>query len=545
MQHQARIMFLLMLLLSLCCMLEGCRHTHSNLHEAGEAGPHEIDKPDQDKWQDRSIREDRDGGRSNSDVAPDPKDDKQDVSGKAPESRPSTGEKKGGGVIINEVDGEIRPHINSFILRGPAPKGGGGNIGALSSDERETYRYTHFGKGIGAGDRGSIGHGGSKSPSRSGNYGSYKKHYKNFAELKKDVESREDEYKKVMSDAVNTFTHDRQRANAMAQVTSYVNKHNKFVAGVTQKQPLIASLTVPSETDQKTPLQTAEGRQVRIAKNYSRYVRASIESGHEKGHENSGKLLDFADASIELGDQFYLDGDNSEGDSAIAVALAAVDLALDFTPGVGLAKDIVSLVTGVNPVTGHRLSSSEKAITTASLFIPSAFSGIRKVIQRADELAKRAVNIISKRSGTVSKHQETLTSSFQGLSKILSGPKTIRPTLGNKYVRDLPDLSKSYKDAFEGPILKGVYEPGEILFQVQRRGQKAPGHWFGPIKPLDPDHADELFNIRKWGNDASITKTFVVKERVSGYAGKVAGGEGHQFFIPTEFDLREIVEEIL
>jgi hypothetical protein len=132
-----------------------------------------------------------------------------------------------------------------------------------------------------------------------------------------------------------------------------------------------------------------------------------------------------------------------------------------------------------------------------------------------------------------------------GLAKTIIDTKNAAlPVLGEKYVVPLPDLTGSQATAFEGAIFKGIYEPGEILYQAQRSGQLNPGNWFGPIKPLNADHADDLFNIRIWGNDAQQIKTFIVKERISGYAGKVAGGEGHQFYIPFGVDLRDILIEV-
>ncbi|MEO7163937.1 MAG: hypothetical protein ABI041_13540 [Bdellovibrionia bacterium] len=87
-------------------------------------------------------------------------------------------------------------------------------------------------------------------------------------------------------------------------------------------------------------------------------------------------------------------------------------------------------------------------------------------------------------------------------------------------------------------------EPGEILVQAQRTGQTTPGNWFLPIKPVNAQHAEELANIKKWGNDAGQIKVYKGKERVSGYAGKVAGGDGHQFFVPNGVPIQDIIEEI-
>lgn len=48
-----------------------------------------------------------------------------------------------------------------------------------------------------------------------------------------------------------------------------------------------------------------------------------------------------------------------------------------------------------------------------------------------------------------------------------------------------------------------------------------------------------------WGNDAGQIKIYKVKEEVSGYVGKVSGGEGHQFLIPREIPLEDVIEEIV
>ena len=138
----------------------------------------------------------------------------------------------------------------------------------------------------------------------------------------------------------------------------------------------------------------------------------------------------------------------------------------------------------------------------------------------------------------------TGTSPDKAIKGMLDSTRHVNPQLGNKYVRELPDLTGTVKEAFEGHIYKGTYEPGEILVQAQRTGQGKPGNWFLPIKPVNAQHAEELANIRKWGNDAGQIKVFKVKEHVSGYAGKIAGGDGHQFFVPNGVPIQEIIEEL-
>jgi hypothetical protein len=147
---------------------------------------------------------------------------------------------------------------------------------------------------------------------------------------------------------------------------------------------------------------------------------------------------------------------------------------------------------------------------------------------------------------------------FKHIDDLYIARRQVTPELGDTYVNDLPDLDPTDPDSmfhsFDGTILKGTYEPGEVLFQAQRLSQNGElGQWFTPIKPLDARHADELTNIFKHKNFAEVIKTYVVKEKVSGYAGKVKGeltdsqsmSRGYQFYVNLESeDLAKIFIEI-
>lgn len=129
------------------------------------------------------------------------------------------------------------------------------------------------------------------------------------------------------------------------------------------------------------------------------------------------------------------------------------------------------------------------------------------------------------------------------IERLAEASKNVTPVLGDKFVKDLPELSGTFKDAFD-TVLKGTALPGDVVFQAQRTGQSKIGNWFLPIKPMDVLHAESLANIAKWGTDASQIKAFVFTEKVSGYAGKIAGGEGHQFFIPHDVPLDKVLQEV-
>ncbi len=184
----------------------------------------------------------------------------------------------------------------------------------------------------------------------------------------------------------------------------------------------------------------------------------------------------------------------------------------------------------------YSVKGSAKAIKAAS-----------NIVETAKDLGLTRRSRVADFANLSSRVSKVDTKTYGNLKKIAVSAKNISPKLGDKYVRNIPDLAGSRADEFLGAIHKGEYKPGEVLFQALRTGQTKPGRWFTPIKPINAAHAEELLNIAKYGNDAGQLKVYKVTERVSGYAGKVAGGtgSGHQFYIPKDVPLIDVIEEIL
>jgi hypothetical protein len=104
---------------------------------------------------------------------------------------------------------------------------------------------------------------------------------------------------------------------------------------------------------------------------------------------------------MQIADDLYASdeyGVQEIGHSFLRTARYALDTAIDFSPGVSLVKDLISITTGVNPVTGEQLSDLELGITVATLWTPSYISGSSKVFGRimiavekhADEMSAAA-----------------------------------------------------------------------------------------------------------------------------------------------------------
>lgn len=170
---------------------------------------------------------------------------------------------------------------------------------------------------------------------------------------------------------------------------------------------------------------------------------------------------------------------------------------------------------------------------------------VEPIIDSAKKIKLKSKNELTNFNSLAKQVLRADTNTYKYLDQIADSANNVSPTLGNKYVKELPNLDGTFKAAFDGTVHKGAYKPGEVFFQALRTGQDKPGRWFTPVKPIDADHAEELLNINKWGNDAGQLKVFKVKESVSGYAGKVKGGSGHQFFIPNDVPLEDVIEEII
>ena len=109
----------------------------------------------------------------------------------------------------------------------------------------------------------------------------------------------------------------------------------------------------------------------------------------EKGNKGSQeqRLLDLASMMLEAAEEAAVASngleDRQEAEALNQGARAAIDLALDFTPGVGLAKDLVSITTRVNPITGHQVGDVEMGLIVAGIFVPGVVKGLSSACLKA------------------------------------------------------------------------------------------------------------------------------------------------------------------
>lgn len=200
---------------------------------------------------------------------------------------------------------------------------------------------------------------------------------------------------RAASDALDNGRDALNNANQGAK-----GKHNDAIRGLNQK--LGVSPDGPGASDPRDPpLPPADDRdlpqtrtppssphysKLQDAINYRNQVASGIGAPHETEKRD---LLDVADLGIGMADASYAEGSETEGDKQLKTALMVLDTILDFTPVLGTAKDVLSLATGTNIITGDKLSGLEITVIAAGLLAPAVISGATKVTAKMAAKASR------------------------------------------------------------------------------------------------------------------------------------------------------------
>lgn len=85
-------------------------------------------------------------------------------------------------------------------------------------------------------------------------------------------------------------------------------------------------------------------------------------------------------------------GDTAEVSEIVHNAKAVIDIAMDFTPGLSIAKDIITISTGINPVTNEIVGKTEIGLIIAGIMVPGAIKGAAKGVTKAAKIAKAAMD---------------------------------------------------------------------------------------------------------------------------------------------------------
>jgi hypothetical protein len=108
---------------------------------------------------------------------------------------------------------------------------------------------------------------------------------------------------------------------------------------------------------------------------------------------------------------------------------------------------------------------------------------------------------------------------------------------------DLPPLANpSFINAFTDGVYEAVILPaGSVVYRVENAGARGPGGWLGLTKPTTRQEGEALYNVRRFGNNLDVVRTYEVTEDVAVYVGRVAGGDGWQFLIPDNVSPSDVL----
>ena len=180
----------------------------------------------------------------------------------------------------------------------------------------------------------------------------------------------------------------------------------------------------------------------------------------------------------ELGEQLLLSASEFGNFAIGAISMIGV---------VGITQSVTTLFGGVNAVineagelTFEKASLTDRVIAGIDLGINavlaagtggSSLLAAGLVSRTIKSRAKKFLEKISDDVAEFTEHvpTESLDEVAESIDNVVESAKNVKPILGNKYVRELPDLSGSLKEAFDGHIFKGTYEPGEILFKPKEQ----------------------------------------------------------------------------
>lgn len=238
------------------------------------------------------------------------------------------------------------------------------------------------------------------------------------AKLNRDMESArrgplQDAVEQAVESTLSSFSpigglFQKDASELKSALDDVVEKHNQGVAGIDANLgigealgAIGSSLPQPSEAlesepdnnpayDFSTPKGTQHWNNLRDARRLQLATQGFVDGVDSHVSERQA-MVDVAELQIDVADERYVNGEFVEGDRLIDTAKTVLDAVFDFVPGVSLVKDCVTLATGVNPVTGESISSTERAILAATLLMPAAIAGSAKAIGKTAKILGKVV----------------------------------------------------------------------------------------------------------------------------------------------------------
>lgn len=293
---------------------------------------------------------------------------------------------------------------------------------------------------------------------------SFRKHYYSKGEFQRELGDQE---RTLLAEADQITNKLRASDFSHAPVSEAIkNRHNDFVRQLKRRYAGMDQAIQPARQLQLTPAHTVEGRKISVARAYKSYVETKpVPANLPRQHHEA--LLQMADDGISIADQLYASGDKDLGDGALSIALMALDTAVDFIPGASLAKDVISLATGFNPITGDQLSEMETAFLVGQLFLPGAMGATLKALNKL----QRLVNTFRNAGKFIRNIQTGIRQIYIAANDAHHAMPIEIPNFRDRSLTDfaVQDLSVS------GVLLRWKAQSGATLYRVGTKGKSSVG----------------------------------------------------------------------
>lgn len=189
-------------------------------------------------------------------------------------------------------------------------------------------------------------------------------------------------------------------------------KEGKELVNQALSQPIIMNKTNPAtdslEGKLNTPSYHSRYQDLVEISQYAESARDYLKTEGKLNEQREG-LLNFAEMNIAIADEKYANHQDFQGSTYLENANLAIDIALDFTPGVSLIKDLWTVATGYNPITSERVSDVERGLLLGTLFVPATISGAGKGLFKLGKLLRK----IGSKTGRVGKKAKEIWESIK------------------------------------------------------------------------------------------------------------------------------------
>lgn len=126
----------------------------------------------------------------------------------------------------------------------------------------------------------------------------------------------------------------------------------------------------------------------------NRLDHANVKNSYRQSFKNE------AYKQLSRADQYQIKGQHESAEAAFEVAKFLTDLATDFIAPVSIAKDLIRLFSGIDPMSGDKIGSLERGLAFAGIVLAATTlgmgSGIKSAIQKTFFKSEKVIGVVEK-----------------------------------------------------------------------------------------------------------------------------------------------------